>query len=85
MSGNNERANAAFLDVVNNQIKDNDPPETKKTYKRLLSKGYSDQEARELIATVVSSMVFNMLKQEKEYDEQQYIKDLRRLPKLPWE
>lgn len=85
MEETNENLKSAFWDVVNNQIEDNSPPETSKTYKRLLSKGYTDHEAQELIGAVVSSMMYEMLKNKKEYDEKQYIKDLKRLPKLPLE
>ncbi|MEI2610118.1 MAG: hypothetical protein V9G20_15960 [Candidatus Promineifilaceae bacterium] len=40
---------ATTLEIVENQLRDNSPPETKVTYDRLLAKGYSDQEARELM------------------------------------
>jgi len=32
----------AFLEVVENQLRDNDPPETKETLTRLIAAGHSD-------------------------------------------
>ncbi len=76
---------ATTLEVVENQLRDNSPPETKVTYDRSLAKGYSDQEARELIGAAVSVEIYDVLKSNKPFDEARYIKALRRLPKLPWE
>ncbi|MEI2610114.1 MAG: hypothetical protein V9G20_15940 [Candidatus Promineifilaceae bacterium] len=81
----NLRIKATILEVVENQLRENSPPETKVTYDRLLAKGYSDQEVRELIGAVVFSEVYDVLKINKPFDEARFVKALRRLPKLPWE
>ncbi len=39
----------AILEVVNKQLEDLDPLETKETYDRLVADGISNQEARRLI------------------------------------
>ena len=54
----NENLKSAVLEIVDNQLRDNTPPETKQTYQRLLKEGYKDQEVRELIGVVVSSEIF---------------------------
>jgi hypothetical protein len=74
-----------ILEVVNNQLEALDPPETKQTYDRLIADGISDQEARRLIGCVVSSEIFDVLKQQKPFDHARFIKALNKLPKLPWE
>ncbi len=74
-----------ILEVVNNQMENLDPPETKQTYDRLIADGISDQEARRLIGCVVSSEIFNVLKQQQPFDHARFIKALNKLPKLPWE
>ena len=74
-----------LLEVVDNQLRDQTRPETQETYERLMTEGYSDQEARELIATVLSNEIFEMLKHKKPYDRERYVTMLRRLPGLPWE
>ena len=56
----NEIVKAAILETVENQLRDNDPPETRQTYERLVSAGYSDQEARELIGALVSTEIFGL-------------------------
>lgn len=81
----NLRVKATILEVVENQLRENSPPETKATYDRLLAKGYSDQEVRELIGAVVFSEIYDILKSQKPFDEARFVKALRRLPKLPWE
>lgn len=74
-----------ILEVVNNQLENLDPPETKQTYDRLIADGISDQEARRLIGCVVSSEIFDVLKQHQPFDHARFVKALNKLPKLPWE
>ncbi|MBL7132039.1 MAG: hypothetical protein ISS45_11690 [Candidatus Omnitrophica bacterium] len=74
-----------ILEVVNNQLESLDPPETKQTYDRLIADGISDQEARRLIGCVVSSEIFDVLKQQQPFDNSRFVKALNKLPKLPWE
>jgi hypothetical protein len=81
----NPRLKAAILQVVENQLRDNNPPETRQTYDRLRAEGHSDQEVRRLIGCVVASEIFDILKQQKPFDRDRYVKALARLPKLPWE
>ena len=81
----NENLKSAVLEIVNNQLRDNTPPETRQTYQRLLKEGFSDQEARELIGVVVSSEIFEVMKNEQTYDQKRYIAWLRKLPQKPWE
>ena len=75
----------AILEVVNKQLEDLDPPETKQTYDRLVADGISDQEASRLIGCVVSSEIFDVLKQQQPFDRTRFVKALNKLPKLPWE
>lgn len=76
---------AAILEIVANQLRELNPPETSQTYDRLLADGYSDTQACELIGAVVSSEVFSMLKDNKPYDHERYVKALAKLPSMPWE
>ncbi|MEK9162669.1 MAG: DUF1841 family protein [Chloroflexota bacterium] len=74
--------NPAMLEVVENQLRDNTPPETKQTLQRLIKEGHSEEEAKRLIATVVASEIFEVLKQQRPYDQARYIAALQRLPKV---
>lgn len=48
----NKVLGATIINVVENQIRTNDPPETKQTYGRLLKLGISGTEAKKHIASV---------------------------------
>lgn len=76
----NERFKSAIIQVVENQINANDPPETKKTLDRLISEGSSEQEAKELIGTVVAAEVFDVMKEGKPFHLNRYVKALNKLP-----
>ena len=85
MPTENERLQKAILEVINTQIRDNDPPETKQTYERLQREGFSERDARKLIGYVVATEVFAVLKENRRYDREKYIAALKMLPRLPWE
>jgi hypothetical protein len=80
-----QRLRKAILEVINNQIRDNDPPETKQTLDRLQKEGLPKEEALKHIGYVVASEVFTVLKENRNYDHGKYIAALNALPKLPWE
>jgi hypothetical protein len=81
----NPRLRQAILEVVNNQLRDNTPPETAETLERLVSEGYTREQAIEFIGTVVVSEIFGVLKERRPYDRARYVAALKALPKLPWE
>ena len=76
---------AAILEVVDNQISGNDPPQTRQTYQRLIASGLEESEARRLIGCVVVSEVFDILKKGETFNLERFVAALARLPKLPWE
>jgi len=76
----NEIVRKQILTVVANQLKANNPPETRKTLERLKALGYSDKEARKLIAQCVAIEIYDMLKFKQPYDNQRYISNLNKLP-----
>ena len=79
----NKRLNRAVLEVVDNQIRQLNPPATKETFDRLIREGLDDSEARRLIGWVVASEIFDILKNMEPYDEDRYVNALRKLPELP--
>ena len=85
MEKSNPVLKQAILKAVENQLRQNDPPETKITLNRLMEEGYSKKEAKELIAAALSAHMFDMLKNKREYDNAKYVKELENLPNLPWE
>ena len=81
----NPRLKAAFLEVVDNQLQANDPPETKQTLDRLIAQGISPEDAKIYIAQAVCVEVFNAMKHNKPSDQARYLRNLQRLPKEPQE
>lgn len=79
----NPHMKAIILEVVENQMRDNDPPETRKTYDRLIREGHSDEDAKRLIGSVVASEIFDILKKKEEFNHERYVKALNNLPELP--
>ncbi|RJS73685.1 hypothetical protein CW713_00300 [Methanophagales archaeon] len=68
-----------ILEVVGNQIRENNPPETKRTLDRLLKKGYSKGDAMKLLGRSVLGEIYKVLKNKEPFDEKKYIKALRKL------
>ena len=81
----NPHLRRAILEVVDNQLRDNNPPETQETLKRLMAEGRSRKEAVELIACVVTTEIFEVLKFGRLYDNERFVGALKALPRLPWE
>ena len=79
----NKRLKSAIIEVVENQIDSNDPPETSQTFDRLISEGFSKKEAKELIGSVVTIEVFEVLKDGRQFDRIKYVTALNNLPEIP--
>jgi hypothetical protein len=81
--GYNPRARRAIFEAIDNQLRDNDPPETRETLDRLIASGHTKAESRELIAAVLAAEIFHVLGQQEEFDQARYVAALHRLPELP--
>jgi len=79
----NSYLKSAILEVVDNQLQANDPPETRQTFDRLISEKYSEEEAKELIGCVVTSEILDVLKKKEPFNPERFAKALNELPKLP--
>ena len=69
--------------VVRNQIRQNDPPETKQTYDRLIKKGFPKDEVMRQLAVVVAAEIYDVMKNKEPFNQERYIKRLNNLPKEP--
>jgi hypothetical protein len=74
---------SAILEVVDNQLNANDPPETRQTFDRLISEGYSEEDAKKLIGCVVTSEIFDVIKKQEPFNPERFAKALNELPKTP--
>lgn len=75
----------AIMRVVESQIQDNDPPQTRQTLERLVKSGLTEKEAKKLIRGVAAIEICNIMEKKEPFQYQRYAEALARLPKLPWE
>ncbi len=85
MEKSNPYLKLAVMEVVENQLETNDPPETRLTLKRLTEQNISEEDAKLLIAQAVTVEIYNILKNREEFDRERFVKNLRRLPREPKE
>ena len=81
----NEKIREQIFEIIKNQLKDNDPPETKSTYDRLRKDGFDDYQTRQMIGQCIAVELFDIIKFGKPYDNNRYIKNLKKLPKEPFD
>ena len=81
----NERMREQIFQIIDNQIKDNNPPETKGTYNRLRKQGFDDFVTKQYIGQCIAVELFQLMKFGKPFDNKRYVKNLLQLPKEPFE
>jgi len=72
-----------LLQVVDNQLKALDPPETNETYTRLISEGYSRKQARNFLAAAVRMEINEMMKNLEPFNRERFVTILHELPTFP--
>ncbi len=82
-SESGQRLGEAIVEVVENQLNENNPPETKLTLDRLMAMGESRENAIRYISSILSIEIFDILQNEKSFNEERYINNLEALPELP--
>ena len=85
MKETNPRAGRLIIQGVKEQIANGDPLEVGQTYDRLIADGHAEEEVYKMLACVLSTEIFEVMKQRRVFDQQLYVKRLHELPKLPWE
>ena len=75
----NPHLKAAIVEVVENQIRDGNPPETRQTLERLLAAGYSRQQAVEMIGSAVVEEIWAVLHDNKPFDRARFAALLEQL------
>lgn len=81
----NPNLTAVFMEVVDNQICNNDPPETRETYSRLIAQGISEQDAKVYIGQAVCIELWDVMRNKKEFNRERYVRNLKSLPEKPTE
>jgi hypothetical protein len=81
----NEILRDQIFEIIKNQLKDNNPPETKITYDRLRKQGFDDFQTRQMIGQCISVELFEIMKIGKPFNNARYIKNLKILPEDPFD
>lgn len=74
---------SVLLETVDRQLEMQDPPETKRTWRRLQAAGFSADEAREMIASIVFEELQSMVEEDRPFDRRRFARLLERLPDVP--
>lgn len=70
----------ALLEILENQLRDFDPPETKETYDRLIAEGYSEKETRHFLAAAIGMEINEMMRDMEPFNRDRFVATLRELP-----
>ncbi len=73
----------AIIEAIEKQLSDNDPPEAKRTLKRLMRDGESRENAIRYMSCVLIDEMFRVVKNKENYNHKRYINNLKNLPQLP--
>lgn len=76
----NKALKRTILQVVNNQLRMNNPKCTKMTFERLIASGYSEKEAKDMIGAVLIEDIFYILNDKRNFSEEKYAQKLSSLP-----
>ena len=71
---------AVYLEAVDTQLRDNDPPETRQTFDRLRAEGITEKDAKLLIGSVIAAETYEIMKSGTPFNKERFIRNLDRLP-----
>lgn len=74
---------ATVMQMVDSQMAENDPPETRETFERLVAAGYSPEHVRRMIGLLLALGLTDTLVRQKPFDVKRYVESLQRLPEIP--
>ena len=75
----NLRLKKYVLEVLENQLKADNPEEVSNTLNRLIELGYEEKIAKEKIVAVLLVEIYDVLKTNTPYNEKRYIQNLKNL------
>lgn len=77
------RVSKFILDVVEKQIQEGAPPQTRETLARLMGEGFSEGEARQLIGAAVVAEMRAVVEEGRSFSEERFLALMHELPRLP--
>ena len=79
-----QRRKELMLRAVQDQLNSPETPQVREHYQRLLSLGHSENEAKELIATILAFYLWHTARND-DYTYADYVAELADLPEIDWE
>jgi len=83
MTGNSGGVSKFILDVVEKQVQSDTPPQTRETLDRLVAQGFSNEEAKHLIGSVVVMEMRAVVEESRAFSRERFVSLLEDLPRLP--
>lgn len=71
---------ATMIEAIDKQLQNDEPPETRETFDRLKKLGYDDIDAKKLIASALIVEIFDILKHNKTFNRERFLKNIGKLP-----
>lgn len=81
--GANPFVHVAIHQIVENQVADRTPPQTAETLEALVQAGYTRHEAIHAIGTLIAKEMFEIMQDNRPFDEAGYTEALRELAQTP--
>lgn len=69
-----------FHHIVENQLAEDNPPAVGQVMRVLMQKGLKEHDAAHAVASAVAFELYEMMEKSRPFDEQRYIRELRKLP-----
>jgi len=85
MEEHDPQLKAAFLDLVEEQLAHDDPPEVRQAFERLKKEGNSEEDARLYVAQAACTEVWDIIRNGNAFNLERYIRNLKNLPEEPSE
>lgn len=78
----NDKLKGHIIEIVDNQMRDNNPKCTTEVFEKLVASGYAEDMAKKMIGAVLVEELQYVLKNEELFNEERYSDRLYKLPVL---
>jgi hypothetical protein len=83
MSEQKPRVNKLILEVVENQLNTSKPVQTREALDRLMTQGFSEDDAKHLIGSAIVAEMRAVVSEGRPFQEERLVSLLQDLPRLP--
>jgi len=75
----NDKLQGHILEIIDNQMRDNDPKCTREVFEKLIGIGYAPNNAKKMIAVILIEELYYIMKNEELFNEERYSNKLSNL------